>query len=65
MPNSPKNSNIAGGNPDAQLQADEGALKVLWANGQKAWKDVKSATEWVEELRGNRMEEEPRVPPTT
>lgn len=44
-------------------QADERALEILWAKGRKAWKDVKSATEWVEDLRGNQTEDEPQVPP--
>lgn len=65
MPNVPNNSNVPSGNPDALLQVDQGALKILWANGEKAWKDVESATEWVEELRGNQMEDEPRTPPAT
>jgi hypothetical protein len=35
-------------------EADEQALASLWEKGRKAWKDVKSATNWVESLRGNR-----------
>jgi hypothetical protein len=33
---------------------DEEALKSLWEKGREAWKDVESATDWVERLRGNR-----------
>lgn len=33
---------------------DAQALEILWANGRQAWKDVPSATAWVEELRGHR-----------
>jgi len=32
---------------------DEDALARLWQKGREAWKNVKSATGWVEELRGN------------
>ena len=64
MPNDRKDSELPIDNPDGPLhQADERALEILWAKGQKAWKDVKSATGWVEELRGNRTEDEPRVAP--
>ncbi len=35
-------------------EVDEQALASLWQKGRKAWKDVKSAAGWVEELRGNR-----------
>lgn len=34
-------------------EVDEQALASLWGKGIKAWKDVKSATGWVEALRGN------------
>ena len=34
-------------------QVDESALNTLWENGKKAWKDVPSASNWVESLRGN------------
>lgn len=34
-------------------EVDEQALAALWDKGIKAWKDVKSATGWVEALRGN------------
>lgn len=44
-------------------QVDERAWEILWTKGREAWKDVKSATEWVEELRGNQTEDEPQVPP--
>jgi hypothetical protein len=33
---------------------DEDALNTLWEKGREAWKDVESATDWVERLRGNR-----------
>ncbi|MEO6034810.1 MAG: hypothetical protein ABIQ35_06120 [Verrucomicrobiota bacterium] len=33
---------------------DETALTSLWAKGREAWKEVKTATGWVESLRGNR-----------
>lgn len=41
-------------------QADERALENLWAKGRQAWKDVTSPTMWVEELRGNQPQNEPR-----
>lgn len=31
----------------------EAALQTLWKKGAVAWKNVPSATVWVEELRGN------------
>jgi hypothetical protein len=34
-------------------EVDEQALLSLWEKGRKAWKDVKSASRWVEALRGN------------
>lgn len=34
-------------------EVDEQALASLWEKGRKAWKDVRSAAGWVEELRGN------------
>jgi hypothetical protein len=34
-------------------EVDEQALASLWEKGVKAWRDVKSATGWVEALRGN------------
>lgn len=34
-------------------EADEQALAALWEKGRKAWRDVTSATKWVESLRGN------------
>ena len=36
--------------PDA---LDKEALQTLWREGREAWKDVPSATLWVEEIRGN------------
>ena len=38
--------------PQADI-VDEEALAVMWQKGGEAWKDVGSATEWVEKLRGN------------
>lgn len=35
-------------------EADEERLALLWEKGRVAWRDVPSATEWVEEMRGNR-----------
>lgn len=35
-------------------EVDEDALNALWEKGREAWKDVESATDWVERLRGNR-----------
>ena len=35
-------------------ETDERALAELWQKGREAWKDVKSAAGWVEEMRGNR-----------
>jgi hypothetical protein len=34
-------------------EVDEEALAAMWTKGAEAWKDVESATEWVEKLRGN------------
>lgn len=34
-------------------EVDEQALAALWCKGREAWKDVESATGWVESLRGN------------
>jgi hypothetical protein len=34
-------------------EVDEQAVAELWRKGRQAWKDVKSATGWVEALRGN------------
>lgn len=33
---------------------DENALQSLWQKGREAWKDVASATDWLEDLRGNK-----------
>jgi hypothetical protein len=33
---------------------DEEGLAALWKKGRKAWHDVKSPSEWVDQLRGNR-----------
>jgi hypothetical protein len=35
-------------------EVDEQGLASLWKKGRKAWHEVKSASDWVEELRGNR-----------
>lgn len=32
---------------------DENALQKLWQSGNEAWRDVVSASDWVEELRGH------------
>lgn len=37
--------------PPEPVVQDE--LQELWRKGEKAWKDVESASHWVEELRGN------------
>jgi hypothetical protein len=37
------------------LLADERALAELWRKGREAWRDVPSAVDWVEELRGNSL----------
>lgn len=37
----------------SDTEVDEEALNSLWAKGREAWKDVTSAQEWVESLRGN------------
>ena len=34
-------------------EVDERALENLWKKGREAWRDVPSATGWVESLRGN------------
>lgn len=33
---------------------DENALLTLWEKGRAAWKDIKSPTDWVEGIRGNK-----------
>lgn len=64
MPNDQKHSESPiDGLAGPLRQADERALEMLWAKGRKAWKDVKSATKWVEELRGNQTEDESKMPP--
>jgi hypothetical protein len=35
-------------------EADEGALANLWQKGREAWREVTSATGWVESMRGSR-----------
>ncbi len=35
-------------------EADEQALTSLWEKGRGAWKGIASASDWVEEMRGNR-----------
>jgi len=35
-------------------EVDEEALTNLWKKGAEAWKNVSSATDWVETLRGNK-----------
>ena len=37
-----------------KIEADEADLQRLWEKGREVWRDVTSATEWVETLRGNR-----------
>jgi hypothetical protein len=37
----------------SDTEIDEEALQSLWAKGREAWKDVRSAQDWVESLRGN------------
>jgi hypothetical protein len=34
-------------------EVDERARENLWKKGREAWRDVASATDWVESLRGN------------
>jgi hypothetical protein len=34
-------------------EVDEEALAIMWKKGSEAWKDVESATAWVEKVRGN------------
>ena len=34
-------------------EVDKRALENLWKKGREAWRDVASATGWVESLRGN------------
>ncbi len=36
-----------------QTEAEEDRLAGLWQKGQVAWKDIGSASEWVDKLRGN------------
>ena len=64
MPNRPTDSEFSF-DEDAQRhtnEVDEKALELLWKKGREAWKDVKSATGWVEELRGNQTPDEPGLP---
>jgi hypothetical protein len=35
-------------------EADERTLANLWQKGREAWRDVTSAADWVESLRGNK-----------
>lgn len=35
------------------VAVDESALATLWERGREAWKNVASATNWVEAMRGN------------
>lgn len=66
MPNRPNNSEFPFGDVQSPLhQVDEKALEFLWAKGRIAWKDVKSATSWVEELRGNETQDEPGFLPNS
>ena len=37
----------------SDTEVDEESLQSLWAKGREAWKDVSSAQEWVETMRGN------------
>ena len=39
--------------PPSTNEVDERALENLWEKGRVAWRDVPSATDWVESLRGN------------
>ena len=44
------------GGPACRLEPgdwDEPALAALWQKGRNAWRNVQSATGWVETLRGN------------
>ena len=45
------------------VEVDEQALAALWEKGRKAWKEVPSATDWVESLRGNRRISRLNLPP--
>jgi hypothetical protein len=36
------------------VQSDDDGLAKLWDKGREAWRDVPSASEWVESLRGNK-----------
>jgi hypothetical protein len=62
MPNGPTDSGFSfdDGIPRPRSGADENALELLWERGRKAWKDVASATGWVEELRGNQSQHDIR-----
>jgi len=37
--------------------AFEEQLQALWQKGKIAWADVPSATDWVEELRGGKVDQ--------
>jgi hypothetical protein len=55
MPDEPTKRELSPDEFEPQTsEADEKALASLWRNGREAWKDVKSATDWVEKMRGNR-----------
>jgi len=34
-------------------EIDEEQLQTLWRNGKEAWAGIGSATDWVEDLRGD------------
>jgi hypothetical protein len=38
----------------SSTEVDEAGLEALWEKGREAWKNVRSASDWVESLRGNR-----------
>ncbi len=57
MPDEPTNAGNSSdaGVPRSANEPDERALELLWKKGRIAWKEVESATGWVEDLRGNQI----------
>jgi hypothetical protein len=37
-------------------EVDDEVLATLWKKGSQAWKNVESATDWVESIRGNKAD---------
>lgn len=44
-----------GSNPNKEALEEQ--LQALWQKGKIAWADVPTATDWVEEMRGERVDQ--------